>query len=221
MSSQKGNSREISLDDLQKRICGTDLIPSRASLLDGLEEKIDLLKKHGILSLAVLRNELKTSKQLAALSSATGINEPYLTLLRREIEGYFPKFFALKEIDWLPDQDIKKMEQAGLKNAADLLQVKDPAGVSVSCGLEVKMLEDLIRMAHLTRIQWVSPLFARMLLEAGYDSPVKVASADPDQLCIAIRQINEKNAYFNGVIGLRDIKRLVYGAIFADWSEKS
>lgn len=80
-------AEKISLDDLQKRIEATDLVPSRTSLLDGLGTKMKALEKQGIINLAQLRNELKTAKRLEALAKSTGIGTDYLTLLRREIEG--------------------------------------------------------------------------------------------------------------------------------------
>ncbi len=103
----------VSLDDLQKRIEDTDLVPSRASLLNGMETKMRALKQGGVTSLAGLRHELRNPKRLEALSRATGVDKQYLVLLRREIEGYFPKPSALRAFDWLPGGEIAKLEEEG------------------------------------------------------------------------------------------------------------
>jgi hypothetical protein len=66
----------------------------------------------------------------------------------------------------------------------------------------------------LMRVQWVSPTFARMLIVAGYDSAVKVAEANADDLCEALASINAGGKFFKGKIGLRDIKRLVQAASY-------
>jgi len=48
------DAEKISLDDLQKRLEATDLVPSRASLLDGLGTKMKALEKQGIVTLGRL-----------------------------------------------------------------------------------------------------------------------------------------------------------------------
>lgn len=64
------------------------------------------------------------------------------------------------------------------------------------------------------RVQWVSLTFARMLVAAGYDSAVKVAEANADNLCKVLENINSGGTFFKGKIGLRDIKRLVHSASY-------
>jgi hypothetical protein len=212
------DAENIGLDDLQKRIEGTDLVPSRASLLDGLKMKLRALEQQGITTLASLRNELKNAKRREALSNVTGIDVQYLILLRREIEGYFPKPSALKAFDWLPKEEIAKLEENEIRDTAALYQaavsVADGTELAESTGVDAAVLEALVRLAGLTRIQWVSPIAARMLVEAGYDSAAKVATADSEELCQALVRVNEGDRFFKGKIGLRDIKRLVRAASY-------
>jgi hypothetical protein len=211
-------AENISLDDLQKRIEETDLVPSRASLLDGLKTKLQALEQQGITTLASLRNELKNIKRREALSNVTGIDTQYLILLRREIESYFPKPFALKAFDWLPKEEITKLEENGIRDTAALYKaagsVKSRTELAGSTGVDVAILEALVRLADLTRVQWVSPTAARMLVEAGYDSASKLATADSEDLYQALMRVNEGDRFFKGKIGLRDVKRLVRAASY-------
>jgi hypothetical protein len=78
--------------------------------------------------------------------------------------------------------------------------------------VDISVLEELVLLADLTRVQWVSPTAARMLLEAGYSSPSEVAAADPEGMCEALERVNQGDRFFRGKIGLRDIKRLVHAA---------
>jgi predicted flap endonuclease-1-like 5' DNA nuclease len=210
------DAENIGLDDLQRRIEETDLVPSRASLLDGLKMKLQALEQQGITTLASLRNELKNAKRREAVSNMTGIDVQYLILLRREIEGYFPKPPALKAFDWLPKEEIAKLEENGMRNIAALYQAAVSVGrgteLTESTGVDAAVLEALVRLADLTRIQWVSPTAARMLVEAGYDSAAKVAAADSEDLYKALVRVNEGDRFFKGKIGLRDVKRLVQAA---------
>jgi len=212
------DAERVSLDDLRKRIEETDLVPSRTSLLDGINTKTTVLQQHGIPTLASLRKELKNSKRMEALSKATGIDKQYLTLLRREIESYFPQPSALKAFDWLPEGEIAKLEEKGIRHTAAFYEaacsVDSRTEFAKSTGVDIAILEALVRLADLTRVQWVSPIVARMLVEAGYDSASKVAAADAEELCEALVGVNEGDRFFKGKIGLRDIKRLVRAASY-------
>lgn len=212
------DAEKVSLDDLQKRIEATDLIPSRASLLDGLNIKLKALEQQGITTLAGLRNELKNPKRLEAVSKVTGVDTQYLTLLRREIEGYFPKPLALKAFDWLPKGEIAKLKEHGIGDTAALYQAassgESRTGLAKSTGVDVTILEALVRLADLSRVQWVSPAVARVLVEAGCDSVSQVAAAEAEDLYNALIRVNEGDRFFKGKIGLRDIKRLVRAASY-------
>lgn len=206
----------IDLSDLRKRIEETDLIPSRQPLLDGIEQKFDALESHGIATFGCLREELKNNKRMEALSVKTKISVEYLVLLRREIEGYLPKPFQLTEFNWLPQNEIAKLQTVEIRNTADLYEALDSLvdtnNLQEKTGIDPAVLEDLIRLVDLTRVQWTSPTTARMVIEASYGSVEKLASAQAEELHAALQHINDGGRYFKGQIGLRDIKRLIKAA---------
>lgn len=206
---------QISLEQLAERIKSCDLVPSRQSLLEGLDEKIAILENQGLTNLAILRKELKDNARLFTIADRTGIDRDYLALLRREAESYFPKPFALKEFNWFPPETIEKLEAAGVQTTADVFEKPEEMRAS---GLDAAIQDNLLRCADLTRIQWINPTAALMLLDAGYDSPSKTASADADSLCAALMENNKDARYFKGNIGLRDIKRLIHAARYVqEW----
>ncbi len=100
-------AERVSLDELRKRIVETDLIPSRAALLDGITEKMKALEQQGITTLAGLRNELKSPKRLEALSGRRQVstrNAP-LILLRRKSKAISQSRLRWRAFDWLPGRD--------------------------------------------------------------------------------------------------------------------
>ncbi len=204
------DAEKVSLDDLQKRLEATDLVPSRASLKEGAAGKMRALEEQGVTTLAGLRNEIKNAKHLAAIAKATGIEEQYLVLLRREIEGYFPRPVDLKTFTWLPGDDIARLEQKGISDTATLYEMADNAqkrtALAKSVDVPVATLEALIRLADLMRVQWV--------MAACYDSAARVAAADPAELCEALMRVNSGDKFFKGKIGLRDVKRLILAASY-------
>jgi hypothetical protein len=212
------DAENVRLADLRKRIEATDLVPSRVPLLTQLGMKMRALEQQGITTLAQLRNELKNAKRLEAVANATGIEIQYLTLLRREIESYFPKPCTLKVFNWLPQGEIAKLARHGIRDTADLYEAASSAKrrtqLAESTGVDAATLAALARLADLTRVQWVSPTTARMLVAAAYDSASKVAAAEAEDLYEALIRVNDGERFFKGKIGLRDIKRLVQAASY-------
>ncbi|MHC1784848.1 MAG: DUF4332 domain-containing protein [Anaerolineaceae bacterium] len=207
---------KVNLEELYQRIQSTDLVPSRASLLVDMKEKFEALKKLGIASLKDLRSALKNPKKMKTLSINSGLETGYLILLRREIEGYFPRPFSLKEFNWLSADKIEKLIMKGFRDSVELFEASknedkrliDP----LEDGIDANIQADLWQLCDLTRVQWVSPTTARMLVEIGIDSAEKLADADPDELCEHLDSINSGYRFFKGKIGLRDINRLIKAA---------
>lgn len=203
------DAESISLEQLKERICSADLVPSREPILENLDKHLLSLETTGIKTLGSLRRELKDNKRLFTIVEQTGIDKDYLALLRREYESYFPKPFPLKEFDWVPIEEISQLEEAGIRNTADVFENPDRVQNS---GIRPDLVRHLLQCADLTRIQWISPLAARMLAETGYETPAKVATATPEELDKTMHTVNTENNYFKGRIGLRDIRRLVHAA---------
>jgi len=211
-------AEQVSLEALRRRIEETDLVPSRLSLLDGIQSKFQRLSEQGLQTLADLRRELKTPVRLESLSARAGLAKDYLVLLRREIESYFPAGHPLRDFAWLPQPEIEKIEQAGLRDTAALYQSlfapPESVGLARFAGIDPAVLDELRCLVDLTRIQWVSPTAAAMLLAASCSSVAQVARADPEALCQALARVNAGGRFFKGKIGLRDVKRLVHSASF-------
>ena len=211
---------KVSLAELQNRIENTDLVPSRLAILEGIVEKFDSLKKQGIDTLAELRSEMKTPKRITDLAVKTGIDENYLKLLRREIEGYFPKPIKLTDFDWMPAKELEKLIKHGIKDSASLYEASESeaamATLQTSCGVDGKLLQKLHKLCSLTRIQWVSARTARMIVLSGYNSPAELAAANADDLDAGFKRVNADGSFYKGTIGLRDVQRLIDGAKYVN-----
>ncbi len=212
------DAESVSLDDLKARIQEAELVPSRVSLLEEIDGRFLRLKSHGFVTLADLRKGLKNQKNIPALSGETGIDAAYLTLLRREIEGYFPKAYPVGAFDWFRKADLERLESSGLKNTVILYDALTSPGrreeVATALGIGLDVIDALYALADLTRIQWVSPIAARMLVSAGYTDVKAVAGADPERLHSDLDRVNKEHKFFKGTIGLRDVRRLVKAASY-------
>ncbi len=209
------NDQTVSLEMVCQRIKHTDLVPSRAVLMEEIDHKFDLLQKQGIQTLADLRKKLKQAKNIPSFAKLVGVDQEYLKLLRREVEGYFPKAAPLSDFNGVDPVQLTKLEDRfknsvvfydeteNLQRREELLQ---------TLNLAPEFLNHLFALVDLTRIQWMSPIAARLVYEAGYPSVQAAAGADAQVLCEKVDQINQENHYFKGKIGLRDIQRLVKAA---------
>ena len=201
----------IDLDALQERVRSTDLIPSQKPVLDGMAEKARSISKTGVTSLAQLRNALKTEQSLTLLSKNSGVDASYLQLLRRVINGFFPKPRALKDMDWLEAGTVDNLSKTGIKNTRQLFDAVPGGAAELArrTGVGQKDAQELLSISDLCRIQWVSPTFARVLVAAGFKNANAVAGANPEALFHAITKANRDARFYKGAVGFRDIKRLV------------
>ncbi len=203
----------MSLADLAARLEGSDLIPSQQPLLKGLRTTTAALRKGGIASVADLRRELKKPSSLSVLAARSGIEEGLLVLLRRTVEGWFPKPPALSDFPRADRSAVEALGREGMKDARALFEAAASRGsrrtLAARTGASLSALDELAGLADLSRIQWVSPGFARLLHDAGYTHAAAVAAADPTRLHSAIITKNADGRPYHGTIGRRDIARLV------------
>lgn len=124
----------------------------------------------------------------------------------------------MQEFGWLDQDQIDILVSLGYKNAALLYAAWEApqarSEILHTEGLERRFLDEICCLVDLTRIQWVSPLAAKMLFSAGYRDAEAVARADAEQLCAALDAANKDRQYFKGKIGLRDSKRLIKAAAY-------
>ncbi len=212
------DANKVTLEDLMFRITESDLVPSRRKLLEDIEINFNKLKKCGIFTMADLRKSIKNPKNVAPIAEKTNIEIAYLTLLRREVESYFPKAYPLSAFDWLEKIQISKLERKGYKNSAFLYEAfeipSERERIIASTGLDKAFAEDIFALVDLTRIQWVSPVFSKVLVNAGYNSSESIAEANAKELHEAVEKINKEGRYFKGKIGIRDIERMIKSASY-------
>lgn len=203
----------MDLEAFAERLESCDPIPSHLPLLDGLREKLAAMRNAGVASVAALRRELKRPSSLSAFAGRTGIAEGYLVLLRRAVEGWFPKPPSLSDFPGVDPAVVEVLARAGALDARSLIEAASAqpsrSALAAAVGVGPEGLDELVALADLSRLQWVSPPFARLLYDAGYAGTAAVAAADGDTIYEAVRAINEDGRYFKGAIGKRDMARLV------------
>jgi hypothetical protein len=211
----------LGLDFLRSRLEGVEPIPSQLPLLEGIAEKIKALKKAGIASLEDLSRALKGSSGPAKLALKSGIDQGYLVLLRRAIEGFRPKPVPLADF---PGIDGKMAAALGIKDSMAFYEAtrskENISALAEKARIPVAAITELALLCGLCRIQWVGASYARLLHESGYDTPKKISAAKVEGLQAAVSIANSRLRLTRTEIGLKDSGRLIALAGFIEEEDR-
>ncbi|WP_422081974.1 DUF4332 domain-containing protein [Ulvibacterium sp.] len=207
---------KISIDQYKKVLKSADLLPSWMVLKENIEENLDILKKQGIQNLDELQKALKTKGKLQEFSGKSGLDENYLMVLRRVVNGYRPKPNRIRDFPNISKDIAVELELLGIKNTLklypEILSKEKRNRLSDRTGIHQKEIRKLAKLTDLSRIRWVNHTFAYVLLEAGYDTAKKVAEANNQEMYETVKQLNIERKIYNAHIGAHDMKLCVEAA---------
>ncbi len=165
------DASKYSLRKMKADLLNRDLIPSQIPLKEGLEEKFRNLDEAGLDTLQELILALKNKKKLKELALTTGIDENYLTLLRREANSYLPNPVSLEKFSGFLEGDVKQLAALGIKNSRQLFESIESDADLDSLARETDIRRDTLAilwgLSDLVRADGVGPVFARILYDTG------------------------------------------------------
>ncbi len=195
------DTSKYSLREMKEDLLSRDLIPSRLPLKEGLVSSFQILEGEGIQTLGDLITALKNKKMIGEFSSASGISEKYLTLLRREANSYLPNPVPLDKFPGFEEKDINKLAAAGVKNSRHLFElVKANTGsgsLPAKFGVSQEFLSELAGLSDLVRAYGVGPAFARILYDTGIHSISEFRTYTPRQVIDLYEKKTGKKADFS------------------------
>ena len=195
------NTSEYSLQKMKEDLLNRDLIPSRRPLKESLEANFQILDGEHIQTLGDLIDALKNKKKIGEFSSASGISEKYLTLLRREANSYLPNPVPLDKFSGFDEKDIKKLTAAGIKNSRHLFEIVkgnlDLVSLPSEFGVTQELISELAGLSDLVRAYGVGPAFARLLYDTGIHSINEFRSYTPQQVIDLYEKKTGKKADFS------------------------
>jgi hypothetical protein len=176
----------ITLDQYSQTLRDAQLIPSRRFLQEDVERRFAKLREAGIGTLEELLAAVKTKARLAELAERTGLDQSYLTVLRREVGSLLPNPRSLRDFPGVDAGMVEQLAQRGLKNTKQLFDRarsrKGRAKLAAECGIDAGGLLELLKLSDLSRIYGVGPVFARLLYDAGIDSAEAIAASASSRL---------------------------------------
>jgi len=200
---------EISLDELKKELETGRLLPSRKPLLDDIDNKFSTLKKAGINNAENLREVLKNSTKLKKLIKETNISEDYFKLLKREVNNLLPTPVKFNDIPNISDKLLKKLNTQGIINTENLFPyVRDfnsRKNFKKASGLSKEEVLWLTKIVDVSRIKWVGPKLARLIVDTKFDTVKKLAEANPVDVLNYLNEAKKKHKAYDGPLGINDI----------------
>lgn len=165
------NLENYSLQRFKNNVKSRDLIPSRASLKDDLEERFKILENSGITNLKELIATLNTKPKIDLFSKETGLSKEYLIILSREARSYLPNPIRLDKFPGIPSKFVSRLDAEGIRNSRQLFnQAKDREArdhISQRTDMPIEILNELVCLSDLARAYGVGPVFARIIYDVG------------------------------------------------------
>lgn len=213
MKSQPGfmpNLSNIGLDDFKDELKTGRLLPGRKLLLKDIDEEFSRIQKAGIKNLGELRNELKNCKKISRLAKETGIPEDYLKVLKREVNSLLPTPVKFGNIPNISEEIVNQLHALNITDTRDLFPyVKNPDNRQKFKQLSGFSLEDILwltKIVDVSRIKWVGPKLARLIVDTQYDTVQKLSGADPQKVLMAFNKAKKKHKAYEGALGMEDIE---------------
>ena len=204
-SSYHIDPKEYTLQYLEENLLSRELIPSRKSLIDGIQAKFTLLQGMGIKTLDDLIRRLKNKAGMEEISAQTGISLDYLTLLRREANSYLPNPVSLSKFPEVDSIVISTLAENGIKNSRHMYEractESERKLLSERTGLKNEVLRELVGLSDLVRAYGVGPVFARVLFDTGIRSIQELIQYTPEEIIQLYEDKYQQKADFS----LRDM----------------
>lgn len=189
-------------------------MPGRRILHEQLDQRFAILKKQGLENLEQLVEALSTPRKIAQLASTSGIPETYLIILKRELSRLLPKSVTLQDFPGVSQVLILQLHKHGILNTIQLLNHADsPAkrkALAESISRPLSEGEEITRLADLSRIWGVGPVFCRIFWDTGYDTVRKVAKSQPQELFDQLIQMNKTKKYTTAKFTLKDVSLCIH-----------
>lgn len=194
------DTEKYSLQKFKNDIESRDMIPSRVSLKDDLDERFEILEINGITNLKELIDALKTKPKIEDFSKETGLTIEYLTLLRREANSYLPKPVRIDAFPGIPTKYVDRLAAEGTKNSRQLFkEAKDKSErdrISQRTGIPIEILNELVCLSDLVRAYGIGPAGARMFYDIGIKSIKDFVEYTAEDLISTYEEKEQKKADF-------------------------
>lgn len=199
---------KIALDEYKKELRNGRLLPSRKPLLENIDEKFSALEKEGYSNLANFKKGLDNKKKFDEMVKKTGLSINYLKLLKREVGNVLPVPIKFSEIPNIFEKIIKKLTDLNITDTEILFPYivnnQSRKEFLKKSGLNDDEVMWLTKIVDVSRIKWVGPKLAKLIVETKFDTVEKLASAKPFEALDALNEAKQTYKEYDGPLGIND-----------------
>ena len=192
---------EFSLDQFKESLRSREMIPSRVSLKEDLDERFQVLADNGIPNHQELMDALKTKTKIEQFSEESGLSVEYLTLLNREAKSYLPNPVRLDKFPEVDVQTVQRLEAVGITNTRHLFNSArdevDREQLSKDTEIPLDDLTELYCLSDLSRAYGVGPVFARLIYDVGITSMEEFIACQAEDFIRIYEEKTQKKADFS------------------------
>lgn len=189
------------------------LIPSRQILHKNIDENFKIFKNYGFKTLLDLKQAISTNTKIDKLSKDAKISSEYLIILKRELRTLDKKRLLLKEFPIIDDNTISKLDKKGIKNTKDFYEyyykMNNEKKLSEELNISIEIIQCLISLSSLVRINGIAALAALTFYEAGYKTYEDIANSSKEEMLEKITKINNERNYYKAKLGLKDMQFVI------------
>jgi Domain of unknown function (DUF4332) len=193
--------RKYTMKRFQSNLKKRKLIPSRIILQEAIDEKFKILSNFNIHNIEDLITTLSTRDKIKSFTVKSGLNEVYLTVLKREASSYKPKPISLKNIPDIYNETLEKLEHIGITNTKKFFEA---SGTNISIqilanksSISIEKLKEIRSLSDLLRLYGVGPVFARMIYNIGIRSLQNFIQISPEEFIRIYERETNKKADFS------------------------
>ncbi len=191
---------KYSLQKFKSNLKSRDMIPSRVSLKDEVDERFKILEINGITNLKELTEVLKTKQKIELFSKETGLTIEYLTLLNREAKSYLPNPIRLDKFSGIPTKYVDRLDVVGIRNTRQLFNeakgTNEREQLSQKTEIPIEIMNELVCLSDLARAYGIGPVFARMIYDVGIKSIKAFIEFTAEDFIRIYEEKNQKKADF-------------------------
>ena len=191
---------KYSLKKFKSNLKSRDMIPSRVSLKDDLDERFKIFEINSITNLKELIDVLKTKPKIELFSKETGLTIEYLTLLNREAKSYLANPIRLDKFSGIPTKYVDRLDVVGIRNSRQMFykakDKKERVLLSRKTEIPIEILDEFVCLSDLSRAYGVGPVFARMIYDVGIKSIKEFIEYTAEDFIRIYEEINQKKADF-------------------------
>lgn len=204
---------KISLSEYKDMLLTRYIIPSQMILRDNIDENFKKIESSGIKDMAALKESLKSRTQAEKMAEKLSIPEEYVIVLRRETCSHHPPARNLDEYptitnharNVLGDMDVTRSDQL----YPLLMTPSSRKSMSAKLQLTYEQALTVAKLMDVSRLRYVSPLFATLLVHSPYDTVARISKADPQEMYDDLSALNTSQTFFKGQLGRNDTLFLI------------